>query len=97
MRRTLSLFVAFLLLAPVLIAQQGTSEIKGRVSAGDGSVLPGVSVTIKHQESGVVRTTITDKDGVYFMSGVTPGTYELRLFTNNGYTRLATGNPFTVN
>src|SRR5947209_15960186 len=77
MRRTLSLFVAFVLRAPVLIAQQGTSEIKGRVSAGDGSVLPGVSVTIKHQESGVVRTTITDKDGVYFMSGVTPGTYEL--------------------
>jgi hypothetical protein len=30
-------------------------------------------------------------------SGVTPGTYELRLFTNNSYTRLATSNPLTVN
>jgi glucose/arabinose dehydrogenase len=29
-------------------------------------------------------------------SGTTPGGYELRLFANNGYTRLATSNPFTV-
>ena len=27
---------------------------------------------------------------------LTPGTYELRLFTNNGYARLATSNPLTV-
>src|SRR5205823_6082380 len=29
-------------------------------------------------------------------STVTPGTYELRLFSNDGYTRLATSNPLTV-
>ncbi len=29
-------------------------------------------------------------------STATPGTYELRLFANNGYTRLATSGPFTV-
>jgi len=28
---------------------------------------------------------------------LTPGTYELRLLSNNGYTRLATSNPLTVN
>jgi hypothetical protein len=26
----------------------------------------------------------------------TPGTYELRLFANNGYTRLGTSSPFTI-
>jgi hypothetical protein len=30
-------------------------------------------------------------------STVTPGMYELRLLSNNGYTRLATSNPLTVN
>jgi len=29
-------------------------------------------------------------------SGTPSGTYELRLFSNNGYTRLATSNTFTV-
>ena len=27
---------------------------------------------------------------------ITPGTYELRLFRNDGFTRLATSNTFTV-
>src|SRR5262249_52001936 len=66
-----------LLFAASLFAQQGTSSIKGRALAGDGSVLPGVTVTIKHQESGTVRTTTTDKDGVYVMAAVIPGPYEL--------------------
>ena len=59
------------------LAQQGASQIRGRVTAADGSSLPGVTVTIKHQESGVVRTTTSDKEGTYVMSAVTPGTYEL--------------------
>ena len=68
-------FLTLILAVPLALAQQGTSAIKGRVSAVDGSVLPGVTVTIKHQESGVIRTTVTDQGGVYFMSGVTPGMY----------------------
>jgi len=29
-------------------------------------------------------------------SSVAPGTYEIRLFANNGYARLGTSNPFAV-
>jgi hypothetical protein len=29
-------------------------------------------------------------------AGLAPGTYELRLFANNGYSRLGTSNPFAV-
>jgi len=32
----------------------------------------------------------------FAVPAIAPGTYELRLFANNGYTRLATSNPFTV-
>src|SRR5712691_2867602 len=60
-----------------LLAQQGTSQIRGRVTGPDGSVLPGVTVTVKNQDTGIVRMTVTDKDGVYVMSGVTPGPYQL--------------------
>ena len=66
-----------LLISISALAQQGTSQVKGRVTSADGSVLPGVTVTIKHQESGVVRTAVTDKDGIYAMGAVIPGPYEM--------------------
>jgi len=75
--RLTAIVLVTILAVPLALAQQGTSQMRGRVTAGDGSALPGVSVTIKHEESGVVRLTITDAEGVYFMSGVTPGKYEL--------------------
>src|SRR5712692_9747389 len=67
----------FLFISIAAFAQQGTSQIKGKVTAPDGSALPGVTVTVKHQEAGVVRTTVTDKDGVYAMGAVIPGPYEM--------------------
>src|SRR5207244_12733752 len=76
-KRLVAIFLVSLLAAPFVMAQQGTSALKGRVVAGDGSILPGVTVTIKHQESGVVRTTTSDKDGIYVMNAVMPGPYEL--------------------
>jgi outer membrane receptor for ferrienterochelin and colicin len=76
-KRLMGITLVLLLTAPLAWAQQGTSSIKGRALAGDGSVLPGVTVTIKHQESGIVRTTTTDHDGVYIMNAVIPGSYEL--------------------
>lgn len=77
MRRFL-LVVAFLFsLTPTLFGQQGTSQIRGRATSADGSVLPGVTVTVKNRDTGIVRTTVTDSDGVYVISGVTPGTYTL--------------------
>ncbi|HYS54875.1 MAG TPA: TonB-dependent receptor [Thermoanaerobaculia bacterium] len=77
--RIRSFFVAtFLFLTTVIaFAQQGTSQIKGKAAGPDGSGLPGVTLTIKNQESGVVRTTTSDKDGVYVMSAVIPGTYDM--------------------
>ncbi len=87
--RIRSFFVSFFLLVlftSSALAQQGASQIRGRVTAADGSSLPGVTVTIKHQESGVVRTTTSDKEGTYVMSAVTPGTYELSVRLEVGKT-----------
>jgi hypothetical protein len=76
LRSLLVLGVVVLLVAP-LAAQQGTSEIKGRVLDAQGGALPGVTVVIKNENTGMYRQTQTDNDGVYFISGVTPGLYEV--------------------
>ena len=58
-------------------AQQGTAEIRGRVADAQGAVLPGVTVTVRNQATGMYRETIANEDGSYFVSGVVPGPYEV--------------------
>src|SRR5712691_345864 len=70
-------FALLLLFISSAVAQQGSSQLKGKTLGPDGAALPGVTVTVKNQESGLVRTTVSDKDGVYVMSAVIPGSYEL--------------------
>ena len=37
------------------IAQQGTSQIAGKVTDAQGAVLPGVSVVVKNEDTGASR------------------------------------------
>ncbi len=76
------LIVAGLLMAVVLpgsslYAQQGTGDLRGRVIDQQGGVLPGVAVVARNQDSGQYRETVTTADGTFFMSGMTPGTYQV--------------------
>ncbi len=59
------------------MAQQGTAEIRGRVIDQSGGALPGATVVVRNQASGVYRQGVSTADGSYFLTGVTPGVYEL--------------------
>jgi outer membrane receptor protein involved in Fe transport len=69
--------LALLAVVLPLNAQQGTTDIRGRVLGPDGASLPGATVMVRNEETGMYRQTTTDQDGVYVISGITPGTYEL--------------------
>jgi hypothetical protein len=58
-------------------AQQGTADLRGRVIDPQGAVLPGVTIVVRHQESGLFRETVSSADGTFLMSGMTPGIYEV--------------------
>jgi TonB dependent receptor/Carboxypeptidase regulatory-like domain/TonB-dependent Receptor Plug Domain len=73
----LLILMAFLLASSEVLAQQGASELRGRVMDNTGGALPGVTVTIRNQASGIYRQAASTTDGAYFMTGVIPGTYEL--------------------
>ncbi len=79
MRRDLvALMVACLMaVASTAGAQQGTSEIRGRVIDSQSAAVPGVTVTVRNQDTGVFRETVSNPDGTYFVSGVIPGVYEV--------------------
>ncbi len=57
-------------------AQFALSGVSGTVTDTDGAGLPGVTVTITNQDTGLERTTVTAANGSYALSGVKPGTYE---------------------
>jgi hypothetical protein len=56
---------------------QAQSTISGRVLDQGDAVLPGVTVTVTNQATGVMRTTVTNEEGVYFLPGLDPGTYSI--------------------
>jgi carboxypeptidase family protein/TonB-dependent receptor-like protein len=66
-----------LLLVSPALAQQGTGDIRGKVLDQQGAVLPGVTVIVRHQESGLYREAVTGADGLFLMSAMTPGVYEV--------------------
>src|SRR5436305_4587324 len=64
------------LLAVSGFAQFQTGNIYGKVQAKDGSVLPGVTVTLTGP--GAPQTTVTDAQGNYRFLNLSPGTYTVK-------------------
>jgi len=58
-------------------AQQGTGELRGRVLDAQNAVLPGVNVVARNEATGMFREIVTGADGSFFMSALTPGSYEV--------------------
>jgi outer membrane receptor protein involved in Fe transport len=47
-------------------------DLAGTVTDGTGSVLPGVTITLKNVDTGFTRTTVTDGDGRYSFAALNP-------------------------
>src|SRR5439155_17305262 len=81
MRRVVSVSAGALGLWLVVVgsayAQQGTGELRGRVLDAQNAVLPGVTVVAKNEASGQFREVVSGADGTFFMSALTPGSYEV--------------------
>jgi Carboxypeptidase regulatory-like domain/TonB dependent receptor-like, beta-barrel len=67
-----------LMTAGFAFAQAATSTINGRVLDQGDAVLPGVTVTATNTSTGVVRTTVTNGEGIYSMPGLEPGVYDVK-------------------
>jgi hypothetical protein len=59
-------------------AQTNTGEIAGVVRDAVGGVLPGVAVTARHVEAGLVVERVTDGSGRFYLPALRVGKWELR-------------------
>lgn len=67
--------LAILGLAAGAFAQTFQGSIRGLITDTDGGVLPGVSVTLENEGTGVTRTAVSNAVGEYVFANVQPSTY----------------------
>ena len=71
-------FLSLLLVAmPHLYAQANVGAISGTVTDAASSLVPGATITISNQATGVARTTTTDNSGFYSAEGLSVGQYKI--------------------
>ena len=63
--------------APAL-AQGGRAEINGTVMDAQKAVLPGVTVTVTNEDTGLMREAVTDGTGRYVIPQLLPGPYTVK-------------------
>ncbi len=61
----------------VTSAQQTSGTILGRVLDAQGAAIPGASITARNPETGFTRTVVSDEAGVYRLSALSVGQYQI--------------------
>jgi len=86
-------FACFLLLGAAQVGRAqntNSSDIRGTVADASGAVLPGVTVSVKNNDTGVVREFVTNSDGLYDTNSILPGNYTIS-FSKEGFQKLVRG------
>jgi hypothetical protein len=79
--RSLRVLILCLVFAPasVLAQQAARATITGTVTDPNGAVVSGATVIATQLASSIRRETVTNDEGLYVFSDMTPGDYELRV------------------
>ena len=70
------------LLAGTAVAQRTNASIRGTVTDTTGGVLPGATVTVNNEETGLTRATVTNSDGIYAVGQLPVGRYKVDVELN---------------
>src|SRR5215213_10269629 len=70
-------------LCPAAFAQLETGQITGRVTDPNGAVVPGAAVSVKSAETGAARNVTADEEGVYTVTNLLPGLYDVTVEAQN--------------
>jgi hypothetical protein len=88
--------LSLLLFSGITGAQVSTGTISGTVNDSSGAVLPGVTVVVLNQDTGISRTVQTGADGHYSAPSLTLGNYRVTGTREGFQTEVRTGIVLTV-
>ena len=66
------------MMPPVAMAQQATANVNGVVKDQSGAAIANAQVELTNVNTGVVRKTATNTDGIYVFPSVVPGQYSMQ-------------------
>ena len=72
-------------------AQGGRAEINGSVIDAGNAVVPGATITVTEENTGLQRTTISSADGRYVVPTLLPGRYSIKAELQGFQTATQTG------
>ncbi|MDQ3130562.1 MAG: carboxypeptidase-like regulatory domain-containing protein, partial [Acidobacteriota bacterium] len=73
----LSTIIGFGVFSGAVFAQQITATVSGTISDQNGAVVQGATVTALSNETGQTKTAVTGDGGVYTITFLPPGTYNI--------------------
>jgi hypothetical protein len=76
MRRALALALAVLWVPWLAVAQSG-GGLTGSIKDSTGAVVPGATVTLRNTATGELRTAVSGDDGLYRVTNLPRGTYDV--------------------
>ena len=91
----LAILVALCSPAPSF-AQASLAELRGTVADESGAVLPGVTITAVHTQTGTSRSAVTSETGAYLMPALPLGTYNITVELSGFATMVREGYQLSV-
>jgi hypothetical protein len=77
LRYGIAVLVVLMFASAQLCAQVNTATLQGASVDPAGAVVPGTTIAVRNTATDVVRNTITDEKGDYFLAALQPGSYEI--------------------
>jgi hypothetical protein len=87
MKNCFRLLVLCLLPCLAVAQSRNTGEIRGTVADSSGAAVAGATVTVTNKDTGVIKTFVTNGDGIYDTVSTPAGNYSIA-FTAQGFSRL---------
>ncbi len=81
--RIFSLIFLLLSLSLTAFAQTSRGTVSGIVADQTAAVIHGAAITLTNNETGLVRTTVTNGEGLFRFDAVELGTYSVKVSSNN--------------
>ncbi len=75
---------------------QTTTAIAGTVKDPTAAPMPGVNITVRNEETGAVRDTVTNEGGYYSVQALNPGRYSITASRDRFKTAVVQGRELQV-
>lgn len=96
MKQAAAALALVFLFADLSVSQTSTTQISGTVRDTSGAVVPGCSITLTNEATGIAQTQLTTAAGVYAFPSIPAGAYTLKVEATGFRTAVLSGNVVQV-